>query len=122
MARDFPTRHDKSSLNCRPGRLPLDTSTSMISVAAEAVALEGITVPAVYVCSLLTSFSQSLIHMAPGRMRPVLKVLISEEHKMKWVLEYSTNTLILARRRAARSFWLGPLARSQSKYGVRYLR
>lgn len=59
MARDFPTRHDKSSLNCRPGRLPLDTSTSMISVAAEAVALEGITVPAVYVCSLLTYFLQS---------------------------------------------------------------
>ena len=44
MAMDFPARHDKSSLNCKPGMLPRDSCTSMISVAAGAAALAGITV------------------------------------------------------------------------------
>ena len=42
MAMDFPARHDKSSLNCRPGALPRGTSNSMMSVATEAAALAGI--------------------------------------------------------------------------------
>lgn len=45
MAMDFPARHDKSSLNDRPGMLPCGTSTSMISVVAEAAALAGMIVP-----------------------------------------------------------------------------
>lgn len=45
MAMGFPARHDKFSLNCRPGTLPCGTSTSMISVAAEADALAGMIVP-----------------------------------------------------------------------------
>lgn len=45
MAMDFPARHDKSSLNCRPGVLPCAIATSMISVAAEADALAGMFVP-----------------------------------------------------------------------------
>ena len=44
MAMDFPARHDRSSLNCRPGMLPWDPSTSMIPVAAEADALTGMIV------------------------------------------------------------------------------
>lgn len=45
MAMDFPARHDKSSLNCRPDMLPCGTSTSMVFVVAEAAALAGIIVP-----------------------------------------------------------------------------
>ena len=57
MAMDFPARHDRSSLNRRPGMLPCCISTSMISVAAEAAALAGMIVPprAMYVAF----FSQS---------------------------------------------------------------
>lgn len=45
MAMDFPARHDKSSLNCKPGILPRDSCTSMTSVAAGAAALAGMTMP-----------------------------------------------------------------------------
>lgn len=44
MAMDFPARHDRSSLNCRPGMLPSDTPPSMISVATAAAALAGMIV------------------------------------------------------------------------------
>ena len=46
MAIDLPARHDKSSLNCRPGMCLDDTtSTSIVFVAAEDVNLAGIIVP-----------------------------------------------------------------------------
>ena len=41
MAIDFPARHDSSSLNCRPGMLPSDAPTSMISVVTAAAAFAG---------------------------------------------------------------------------------
>ena len=55
MAMDFPARHDKSSLNCKPGILPRDSCTSMISVAAGAAALAGMTMPPRAMCSFLVS-------------------------------------------------------------------
>ena len=45
MAMDFPARHDRSSLNCKPGMLLRDSCTSMISVAAGAATLAGMTMP-----------------------------------------------------------------------------
>ncbi len=44
MAMDLPARHDRSSLNCRPGMLPCDTPISMVSVAATAAGLAGMIV------------------------------------------------------------------------------
>ena len=54
MGMDFPARHDRSSLNCRPGMLACCTSTCIISVAVDADALAGMIVgPGWYVWSFV---------------------------------------------------------------------